>query len=104
MAVGRAGDTGGEAVTRLTTDLPGATCPSCGAIHNATTASPANPDATPVKGDVTLCAGGGELLQFTDGMQLVRVPLAGLAAEELRAVQSARRLLQRRRFPMRRPS
>jgi hypothetical protein len=55
-------------------------CPFCGHWLDRVTAGPANPDAVPVPGDITLCIQCGGVLVFDDGMK-VRPPTPEEQAE-----------------------
>lgn len=77
---------------RISRTAPSRRCPKCSANLDAH----AHPDASPIKGDLSVCAYCFAYLQFDSELELVLIEglpggLSRLARMELRALESARR-------------
>ena len=80
------------------TRVPECSCPFCGhRLDSAMAADPANPDAKPDPGDVTICISCAQILVFTDDLTL-RASMPGEIemTPEVRRVQELVRRLDRR--------
>jgi hypothetical protein len=80
------------------TRVPESLCPFCGQrLDSAIAADPANPDAQPDPGDVTICISCAQILVFTDDLTL-RASMPGEVeiTPEIRRAQEMVRRLDRR--------
>jgi hypothetical protein len=79
--------------------IPDGHCPTCNKHING--ATPVSEDKHPKPGDLNLCAGCGELLQFTEGLGLAVMPADiwdKMDAQTYKEVTHTQKLIRERRF------
>jgi hypothetical protein len=74
-------------------EMPGTYCPDCGALIDGAMC-PANEDARPVEGDLTVCIYCAAVLAFGPSMRLVRAPEEAWEHPHVKPIRDAVKFLR----------
>jgi len=67
-------------------------CPTCGEQLDA--ATPIDGEATPTEGDLSICLYCGEIMEFAEGMKLVKADIESIVTADFIELQKAQKIVR----------